>query len=82
MRRYLEKNIVTEISKLILMGDLIEGGSCEVSVQGNQLVFKVTAPPNPEKGQGNTPTVKLHKKVLPSAAASRVEEVEDHGMLD
>jgi len=77
MRRYLEKHIVTEISKMILMGDLTEGGSCHVSVQGNQLIFKVATGPSADGKQ--TPIVKTHKKTLPTS--SRVEEVDDEEVM-
>jgi len=81
MRRYLEKHIVTEISKLILMGDLTEGGSCYVSVEGNQIVFKVTAPSNPEV-KGSTETVKIHKKPISTGNTSRIDVDDDEGMVD
>jgi len=49
LRRFLEKHVVTQLSKMIISGELTDHSQVTVDFGDNQLQFKVTAGANPAK---------------------------------
>jgi len=54
LRRYLEKHIVTELSKMLIKGDLKNNSLVDIDASGDQLTFRVSSIPSASRRGSET----------------------------
>eukprot|EP00742_Colponemidia_sp_Colp-10_P006159 GILJ01006592.1.p1 GENE.GILJ01006592.1~~GILJ01006592.1.p1 ORF type:complete len:899 (+),score=192.71 GILJ01006592.1:80-2776(+) len=78
MRRFLERTIVTEMSKMMLRGDLDDNSIVQIDMDNGQLIFAVKSAPviNPKKSKHDK-----HKPVISKKRPTVVEPDEPSAMM-